>query len=1149
MRKSTLLFMLLLVSATMLHARVAGLKQVPTVSLDLETEPLTSGYYLIKQTNSQKFPNQYLYVSGSNVKLGTTVSTNDATYIWYVNVNDDATFSISNAVGTHFWPLPTTGNISLGTSVQNLKYTTENASLNNSGTNNVAGTGSCLIYSDAVNYEYNGQRTTSYYHCNDGNNLGSWHDTNPGSLLYAQFIPIEISDLIINYTPANTGTRSTSHYVTSIAVTDNETYTLTSAERAQFFVDKTAEKTFTVEAGSEMQITLSRSGSNWVNAYAYIDYDSDGFKAGIAGDNYTPTGDLVSYSFYNTGAGDATGYNSAGTYFPNDQSRNNQNLPAFTAPTEPGTYRMRVKYDWCSIDPAGGNADGNRGATFANLPGTIIDFTLVVADNTPDPLEVVSVSPQTVTKTLSGDITVNFNNEINGTYNATNDKQITLTLPDGSSVNCEFTVNEKVLTVTLPATYTTIGEYTLTIPEGLITDNNGSTVGKTSTITVEPKYYTITVNAGGGGVATVNGVRATGDPVSVVEGSTVILMATPDEMYRFGAWKGGTSNTLWSEHTWEFTATQNLDCYAEFESLLADYKIATGTDATGVLSNTTTSSTWKDLFTYTTTVTNPAGLTFKAGGGKNNMTTYDGGIVIARGIDVTSCTYTLSVPAPYKIKSYSFDVQSASNSNTITPVNGTGNAITTNTTGTTHFSVTDVNSTTAQFTVSSASSDNTYNQNQNCTNFVVQVYIDYDEAIAMVSSWNGVGYPSEEACNAYIEAMESKVLQKDYKSVEDALLASDIQMPEDGKAYYIKAKYNDGTYRYIYRTDAGKLQVNPTDNAKPADYAGIFVFRSLGSDKYALAHNSGEYMVYYADGKTGADGNNDGFAPTYELGTQDAEITFIPGGSVSATNPSTVDERTEFMGGFAMQAYNNSDGGLYYMMAGNPDFHNSSANSVYYQDGNRSSIFCLEEATYANQPTLNSIGGSTLITNFEQEALATFSAPFPTVLPEGVTAFYAKRDDCNSEVISLTAYEGEALPANQGFILAGDAGAITMVPAAGEATVDISGENVMGHSAGAAKELSENSGYILAGGSQGPGFYATAEGTLAMNKAYLALSGTDLTGMRSVVIRFPGLTDIDRVTVDGIGLDDAVIYDLSGRRVENPSRGIYIVNGKKLYVK
>ncbi|MBQ3187848.1 MAG: C10 family peptidase [Bacteroidaceae bacterium] len=865
-------------------------------------------------------------------------------------------------------------------------------------------------------------------------------------------------------------------------------------------------------------------------------------------------------------------------------------------------------------------------------------------------LTVVGFTPTDAVASLDV-ITVEFSDEISGTFDIMGMDQIYL----GSKSNgCSFEVSGNTLTITPFNAITAAGEYALYIPSGLITR-----VADGSAVTLSGKY--------------VFTVEEAVEPEPEVETTDYIIDANG-------------SFTRWSD----------------------------GSETTGAATG------WNYKWSYITSVTHPAALTMtETKYKKNNISTSGDNVVIAAG-DASAAIYLLSVPAPYKIKSYSFDAQSKTAANTIAPSAGmgTGQQITTTTTGTTHFSVTDVDARSASFTVNGS------NNNITCTNFVVQVYVDYGNAIytmetsrgwlfydssiadgylastarngtyvtgsdvqscqwviytspntsqyyiynvgagkfigqqtennktvpvvaevtnpiyiynsekngypfvfstddygainhstdqqkgivnwrgndttgglrsladdgsahrlnyvgetsadmletirvavckyegypsltdeqratakALVDGWGGVGYPVASAIEEYLAAVDAANHAEDITAAQTALLASEIQLPEDGKAYYIKAKYNDGTYRYIYRTDAGKLQVNPTDNAKPADYAGIFVFRSLESGKYALAHNSGEYMVYYADGKSGAGSHNDGFAPTYELGTQDAEITFIPGGSVNATNPSTVDERTEFMGGFAMQAYNNSDGALYYMMAGNPDFHNSSANSVYYQGGNRSSIFCLEEVAYANTPTLNSISGSTLITNFEQEALATFSAPFPTVLPEGVTAFYAKRDDCNSEVISLTAYEGDALPANQGFILAGDAATITMVPAAGETTVDISGQNVMGHSAGAAKELSENSGYILANGSQGPGFYATGAGTLAMNKAYLALTGTDLTGMRSVVIRFPGLTDMDRVTVDGMGLDDAVIYDLSGRRVDNPSRGIYIVNGKKVLIK
>ncbi|MBQ3622103.1 MAG: hypothetical protein IJA04_00145, partial [Bacteroidaceae bacterium] len=347
-------------------------------------------------------------------------------------------------------------------------------------------------------------------------------------------------------------------------------------------------------------------------------------------------------------------------------------------------------------------------------------------------------------------------------------------------------------------------------------------------------------------------------------------------------------------------------------------------------------------------------------------------------------------------------------------------------------------------------------------------------------------------------------------------------------------------------------QMSFKDVVTPAE----FICRDLGDGKYAFVDNNGHYLIW----KGGTyNYNANGYTDSYDSTTDKDwnDITIAP--MNSGDEHVLADSQLDVMGFVTLQGRRNDAGTkiTYFVIRSDSEYDAATASfykAVGEHSGNTnygySSAFRMKEVDYANKPTLNSIGGSALITNFEQEALATFSAPFPTVLPEGVTAFYAKRDDCNSEVISLTAYEGDALPANQGFILAGDAGTITMIPAAGEATVDISGQNVMGHSAGAAKELSAYSGYILAGGgSQDPGFYATAAGTLAMNKAYLALSGTDLTGMRSVVIRFPGLTDIDRVTVDGIGLDDAVIYDLSGRRVENPSRGIYIVNGKKLYVK
>ncbi|MBR7134437.1 MAG: hypothetical protein IKC85_02640, partial [Bacteroidaceae bacterium] len=422
-------------------------------------------------------------------------------------------------------------------------------------------------------------------------------------------------------------------------------------------------------------------------------------------------------------------------------------------------------------------------------------------------------------------------------------------------------------------------------------------------------------------------------------------------------------------------------------------------------------------------------------------------------------------------------------------------------------------------------------------------------AKALVDGWGGVGYPVASAIENYLAAVDAANNAEDITAAQTALLASEIQLPEDGKAYTF-TNVQKGGGEYVMGYDANN-QMAFKDDVTTAE----FICRSLGGGKYALVDNNGHYLIWKGSSYSY---NEDGYTDNYDstTGNDWNDITIAP--MNYGDEHVLADSQLDVMGFVTLKGRRN-DGGTkitYFVIRSDREYDAAAASfykAVGEHSGNTSygysSAFRMKEVSYENTPTLKSISSSTLIMNFDEEAMATFSAPFSTVLPTGVTAFYAKRDDCNSELISLTAYEGDALPANQGFILAGDAGAITMAPAAGEATVDISGENVMGHSAGAAKVLSAYNGYILANGSQGPGFYATGAGTLAMNKAYLALTGTDLTSMRSVVIRFPGLTDIDRVTVDGIGLDDAVIYDLSGRRVENPSRGIYIVNGKKLYVK
>ena len=188
---------------------------------------------------------------------------------------------------------------------------------------------------------------------------------------------------LLSYIPNFTGAKTrTNRTIASFTVND-DTYTLTSNEQLQNYVVKT-DKVFTVGAGSEVTVAMTQSeGSSWMNAFVYIDADKNGFTAGIADDNYTPTGDLVSYSFYNQGySDDNNGRNSAGTSISGG-NRSTLDLPTFTAPETPGTYRLRAKYDWCNINPAGdtGTYFSN---TFTGHGAAIIDFTIVVTEPLPE---------------------------------------------------------------------------------------------------------------------------------------------------------------------------------------------------------------------------------------------------------------------------------------------------------------------------------------------------------------------------------------------------------------------------------------------------------------------------------------------------------------------------------------------------------------------------------------------------------------------------------------------------------------------------------------------------------------------------------------------------------------------------------------------
>ena len=96
----------------------------------------------------------------------------------------------------------------------------------------------------------------------------------------------------------------------------------------------------------------------------------------------------------------------------------------------------------------------------------------------------------------------------------------------------------------------------------------------------------------------------------------------------------------------------------------------------------------------------------------------------------------------------------------------------------------------------------------------------------------------------------------------------------------------------------------------------------------------------------------------------------------------------------------------------------------------------------------------------------------------------------------------------------------------------------------------EYTNFILSNGKHGIGFYTLSEsGELAANKAYLQLPTASVASLsRAMRLVFADdITGIDEKKA-ATKKEDNIFYDLQGRRVDNPTQGLYIVNGKKVFI-
>lgn len=166
-------------------------------------------------------------------------------------------------------------------------------------------------------------------------------------------------------------------------------------------------------------------------------------------------------------------------------------------------------------------------------------------------------------------------------------------------------------------------------------------------------------------------------------------------------------------------------------------------------------------------------------------------------------------------------------------------------------------------------------------------------------------------------------------------------------------------------------------------------------------------------------------------------------------------------------------------------------------------------------------------------------------VPSSTQIFKAALTGSTLELIKLTT--DKIVNAGNAVILKSTTGPIelTLASAAGgnDFTIADGKTGLTGVSNAAGKDA-DGSTYVLNKGNQGVGFYKLASGKkVGVGKAYLVgpASAREFFG-------FDEATAIESVTPT-IFEGEGACYDLQGRRVAQPTKGLYIVNGKKVVIK
>ena len=179
---------------------------------------------------------------------------------------------------------------------------------------------------------------------------------------------------------------------------------------------------------------------------------------------------------------------------------------------------------------------------------------------------------------------------------------------------------------------------------------------------------------------------------------------------------------------------------------------------------------------------------------------------------------------------------------------------------------------------------------------------------------------------------------------------------------------------------------------------------------------------------------------------------------------------------------------------------------------------------------------------------ATYAPAYSVSFQEGTSAYIVKAIENTTDEVAL--HSVSSVRAGTPVLLKGTAGVVTVITmdVTNSETNDVTG-NLLRVSDGSAKSVEHDPIYVLSNVDNEEGFYMWAVGNnLPEGKIYLRLpEQAGGVGARPF-IALPGeetaISDVNREATT-----NNRYFDLHGRRVLQPTKGLYIVNGKLVMIK